>query len=339
MGSPACRQSRDTPAPKPPAPSRKPSGKPEGSGSINSTRGGRRPNPSRFEPLAEPCRLEVLGLLARNARSRPFVPEIFGAIDGRKEVLVLQERAIWGSVKAALSGEAPAMSVAHKLRAACQVGRAMAFLESVRIVHADLSCRNCLLFRLDEERPESTLVKVTDFGLALGIREGMQGETRKQPQATRWCAPETVAHNWYSFSSDVWALGATLWELFAGGLMPWRRWQKRANVAARLRTLAEVADADAAAGGGTPAAAEEDGKIAEDFAVFHEEEEDGALVSAIYEAVLSCLRVAELARPKAGQLIDTLERLADDSCRLRENGKGGGFCKNGSALLTDEIRS
>lgn len=234
--------------------------------------------------------LEVLTLLAKNPGSPPYVPKVFGAIDERRTTVVLQERAKFGSLKSALSDPEiePGLSIEHRIHAAAQVSQAMDFLQSVRIVHADLSCRNVLLCRLEED-PSAVRVKISDFGLAIVLKEGADFEIRKQPQATRWCSPETVACQRLSFQSDMWSLGATLWEFFTGGELPWNRWDKRSLVAARLRALAE--------GASTPEV-----DLAEEFPP------PAGLPELAYEAVMSCLQVDENARPKARDLGGALLR-------------------------------
>lgn len=127
----------------------------------------------------------------------------------------------------------------HRLTAAVQIARAMDFLGSRRLLHADLSCRNVLLFAYDEDSPKATVAKLTDFALSLYVPEGHDFLIRKQPQATRWCSPETIVEMKLSFLTDVWSFGALLWELFAGGTGPWVKWEKRPDVAQRLRELTE----------------------------------------------------------------------------------------------------
>lgn len=122
-------------------------------------------------------------------------------------------------------------------------------------------------------------------------------EHRKQPQATRWCAPETIAEHALSHRSDVWSLGATLWELFSGGANPWVRRERRADVSQRLRDLAE-------SGG----AAEGTDDVSEDF-----ERPDGC-PEAAHVAILSCFQADELARPDFWQLAVHLDRVLADIC-------------------------
>lgn len=236
--------------------------------------------------------LRILVQLAKPGSSA-YVPEIFGVCHERDMILVVQEIAAWGALKGVLKSPNLARSVTpmHKLYCALQITRAMAFLESEHIVHADLSCRNVLVFRLDEEEPGQSVVKVTDFGLSVILAEGTDCEYRKQPQATRWCAPETILRAQLSHRSDVWSLGALLWELFARGLAPWTMREKRADVAARLRDLAESA---------------EDTDVSEDFPL------PAGCPPIAHEAVLSCLLADEHARPTFSMLSGTIATIIGD---------------------------
>jgi len=102
----------------------------------------------------------------------------------------------------------------------------------------DIACRNVLLFQLEEDAPERTSAKLTDFGFATCLPPDAAHVILKQPQATRWCAPETVMSNKWSDKTDAWSLGVALWELFSGGSTPWMKLSKRSEVAQQLRALA-----------------------------------------------------------------------------------------------------
>eukprot|EP00971_Amphidinium_carterae_P289454 5747024-Amphidinium_carterae.1 len=70
-----------------------------------------------------------------------------------------------------------------------------------------------------EENPATIQVKVTDFGLAVIVDPETGFIIHRQPQATRWCSPEMIAHHKLSHLADVWGAGATIWEMFANGEM------------------------------------------------------------------------------------------------------------------------
>eukprot|EP00929_Paragymnodinium_shiwhaense_P068681 TRINITY_DN34589_c0_g1_i3.p1 TRINITY_DN34589_c0_g1~~TRINITY_DN34589_c0_g1_i3.p1 ORF type:complete len:600 (+),score=108.71 TRINITY_DN34589_c0_g1_i3:217-2016(+) len=274
----------------------------------------------RYMREAEAQEQEILTLLSRGG-SGSFVPEIFGVCHGPRQTFIVQELAKFGSLKGALLDEETRLRVSetHKLFCAAQVSRAMAFLETLRIVHADLSCRNLLLFRLELD-PSLIVIKVTDFGLAFQLERGSHTVKRKQPQATRWCSPETVLDTELSHRSDVWSLGTTLWECFAGGTSPWTMLDSRNEVATKLKALTHAAKTDEAVD-----------DIAENFPM-----PEGCPPSA-HETVLSCLIVDSWSRPSFSQLTKAFQQVIGELGRAKRGESGG--CNNVTRQSTDSTLS
>lgn len=238
--------------------------------------------------------VRILGMLAKT--SSLYVPETFCAFEDPSGALLLaQEVSMMGSIRSVLKDidVGPLLTPAHRLTVASQIAGAVSFLASVRIVHADISCRNVLLFDL-EDRPELTTVKITDFGFAISLPNGDEQVERRQPQATRWCAPETVAFAEWGFKTDVWSLGASLWELFAGGASPWTRYAKRVDVSDNLKQLAR----------GTLG-------IEIDMRNHFPNADSSVYPDVVNTIVLSCLRVEPSLRPSANVVAVALERLVD----------------------------
>ncbi|CAK1554789.1 unnamed protein product [Leptosia nina] len=99
-----------------------------------------------------------------------------------------------------------------------QICDGMTYLENKRLIHRDLAARNILVFSKDR-------VKISDFGLsrALGVGKDYYqtnyNVNLKLPVA--WCAPECILYLRFTSSSDVWAFGVCLWEMFTYGFQPW----------------------------------------------------------------------------------------------------------------------
>ena len=96
----------------------------------------------------------------------------------------------------------------------------MAELHRVGVVHRDLAARNVMLDKWFQ-------AKVGDFGLA---REGNayeveptdeDGNKKKLELPWKWVAPEAAMYRKFDQTSDVWAFGITLWEVFTFGGMPY----------------------------------------------------------------------------------------------------------------------
>jgi len=58
---------------------------------------------------------------------------------------------------------------------------------------------------------------VADFGLA---SNGTEVWGKEQEIPWRWTAPEVFEHDYWCQSSDVWAFGVTIWEVFTNALIP-----------------------------------------------------------------------------------------------------------------------
>eukprot|EP00929_Paragymnodinium_shiwhaense_P059810 TRINITY_DN29928_c0_g1_i2.p1 TRINITY_DN29928_c0_g1~~TRINITY_DN29928_c0_g1_i2.p1 ORF type:complete len:737 (-),score=166.33 TRINITY_DN29928_c0_g1_i2:210-2348(-) len=237
----------------------------------------------RYSKDTDSNELRILAALSNSGDGTNFVPDVYGVCDERYTISVIQDIAAWGALKVILkhSGSATRkLTPTHKLYCSAQLARGMAFLEMRRVIHNDLSCRNVLLFRLEAE-PSLTEVKITDFGLSVLLQGEDDFIVLKQPQATRWCAPETIAKSMLSHRTDCWSLGTTIWEMFSGGIAPWERREKRGDVHARLKDLCET--------GGKAEGGED---VSEDFPIV------GNMVPRAHKAMLSCFRVDEHARPR-----------------------------------------
>lgn len=84
-----------------------------------------------------------------------------------------------------------------------------------KIIHRDLAARNILVQSKD-------CVKISDFGLAQvtdGNNYYVAQSTRHLP--LKWYAPETLCTQKYSFQSDVWSFGVTMYEMFTYGVTPY----------------------------------------------------------------------------------------------------------------------
>ena len=111
---------------------------------------------------------------------------------------------------AIVSGDSPEygeITKAALIHISTQIVDAMRYLASKNFVHRDLATRNCLV-------GENFHVKISDFGMSRSLYEShyyiIQGHAILP---IRWMATECF-YGKFSAKTDVWAFGATMWEIF-----------------------------------------------------------------------------------------------------------------------------
>jgi serine/threonine protein kinase len=89
---------------------------------------------------------------------------------------------------------------------ACQIGSALRYVHSKRILHRDLKASNVFLHTKDR------IVKLGDFGIArvLAAENSLASTVIGTPYNM---SPELINSEVYSYKSDIWALGCVLYEL------------------------------------------------------------------------------------------------------------------------------
>ena len=98
----------------------------------------------------------------------------------------------------------------------------MHYLEKKNIIHRDLSARNLLVFKQQEN--QKFIVKITDFGMGKQLIEqdlSIYKEKEESLFAIKWAAPEVIKSRIYSIKSDVWSFGIVLWEIFSWCEIPY----------------------------------------------------------------------------------------------------------------------
>ena len=109
-------------------------------------------------------------------------------------------------------------------------------MHSAGVVHRDVSCRNILV-------DSDGCMVLADLGLAIQLarRDGARGgevavDSLQTAVPVRWTSPEALQSSAYSSASDVWSLGVAVWEMTAGGALPYGDTQ-HSSTAACIRPI------------------------------------------------------------------------------------------------------
>ncbi len=130
-----------------------------------------------------------------------------GVADGRQSRLYLAMPFLDGETVHARLQRRP-MTVAQSVSTACMVGRGLAALHRLGVVHRDITPRNIMLLADDS-------VKIIDFGIArlLGLEDAAEVET---PGTLDYMAPELFEDLRGDAASDQYALGVALYVMLTG---------------------------------------------------------------------------------------------------------------------------
>jgi serine/threonine protein kinase len=114
------------------------------------------------------------------------------------------------------------LSIERALTIAAQICRALEAAHRAGIIHRDLKPSNVMLVRSQDQEE---LVKVLDFGVAKFLHDTGDGANLTLTDATvgtpKYMAPEQIRGGGkVDFRSDIYALGAILYTMLAGGRLP-----------------------------------------------------------------------------------------------------------------------
>ena len=165
----------------------------------------------------------------------PNLVRFLGLCAEGPQPLIITEFAPLGSLDNFLSDREGQVPMAPKMAMVQQICSGMAAIAEQALLHRDLAARNVLVFAYDAASARTTLVKISDFGLAISSYGATHAYGNQREQVPfRWMPPEALRRRKFSEKSDVWAFGVTLWELMTDAEIPYALVPSDETVAERV---------------------------------------------------------------------------------------------------------
>ncbi|CAD5218147.1 unnamed protein product [Bursaphelenchus okinawaensis] len=132
------------------------------------------------------------------------IVKFYGYVIDRTPYLLVMELCQDGSVEDVLRKKGASIMINRRIDLATQAARGLEYLHTIKCIHRDIATRNCLL--------AGPNLKLADFGMCRAT-EIFKVDLSK-PQNVRWLAPEVWKTGETNFTTDVYAFGIMIWELF-----------------------------------------------------------------------------------------------------------------------------
>ncbi|GFS16031.1 guanylate cyclase [Elysia marginata] len=145
-------------------------------------------------------------------RKQPMYAVMEFLLHGDLKTYLLSRRCLVGQgVK-----EAEDIKAENLTQMAVDVAQGLSYLHSLKYIHRDLACRNCLVHA-------NKTVKIADFGLTRHVSStDYYRFSRKGMLPVRWTSPEALRDGIYSFKSDIWSYGVLVFEIITFGSFPYQ---------------------------------------------------------------------------------------------------------------------
>ena len=132
---------------------------------------------------------------------------------------IVMEYMTGGSVMNLVYGlsDKPVPGIPEKLLILIKACSGLKHLTRNGLHHRDIAARNILMGHYVDNIDESTLVKITDFGMTRNEKTGKSAQKTKSDDGPyKWMAPESIQRKEYNEKTDVYMFGITMWEIMYG---------------------------------------------------------------------------------------------------------------------------
>ena len=158
--------------------------------------------------------LNVVGVLGVCTDSTPECIILDGGSTHIDLLSYVRDRGL--SMRGIEDGERIVQEFRELLKIADEACLGLAYLASQNIVHKDMALRNCI-------RGQNGVVKISSFGIGPKLYPEAYYFLNGRNLPLRWMAPECITNNEFATTTDIWAFGVLVWELFTYGEQPYPR--------------------------------------------------------------------------------------------------------------------
>ncbi|KAM7143672.1 protein-tyrosine kinase 2-beta isoform 3-T9 [Molossus nigricans] len=142
----------------------------------------------------------------------PHIVKLIGIIE-EEPTWIIMELYSHGELGHYLERNKNSLKVLTLVLYSLQIGKAMAYLESINCVHRDIAVRNILV-------ASAECVKLGDFGLSRYIEDEDYYKASVTRLPIKWMSPESINFRRFTTASDVWMFAVCMWEILSFGKQP-----------------------------------------------------------------------------------------------------------------------